>query len=59
LAVLGTAILFWRVRPKAGGLMIPYLLWLTFALVLNYSMFRMGVTGHAIPLVTGTADGRR
>ena len=26
---------FWRLRPLAGGLMIPYLGWLTFATVLN------------------------
>ena len=36
-----TLILFWRVRPVAGALLIPYLLWVLFAAVLNYSVWRM------------------
>jgi tryptophan-rich sensory protein len=31
----GAAGQFWRIRPLAGGLMIPYLGWLVFAATLN------------------------
>jgi len=41
LAILGTTILFWRIRPKAGGLLIPYLAWVTFAAALNFAIFRL------------------
>lgn len=40
-AVLGTTILFWRVAPTAGWLMAPYLLWGSFACVLNASIWWM------------------
>ena len=33
--ILLTAIRFWRVRPVAGWLMVPYLLWVSFATYLN------------------------
>jgi len=36
-----TIVLFWRVRPAAGVLLIPYLLWVTFAAVLNYVVWQM------------------
>ncbi len=36
LAVLTTVVLFWRVRPVAGGLLLPYLAWCLFATVLNW-----------------------
>ena len=36
LAVLTTLILFWRVRPLAGMLLLPYLAWVCFATVLNW-----------------------
>ena len=32
---------FWRVRPLAGLLMVPYLLWVTFATVLTYTVWQM------------------
>lgn len=35
-----TMILFWRVRPVAGVLFVPYLLWVTFASALTYSMWQ-------------------
>jgi translocator protein len=35
-AVIVTIWLFWRVRPLAGMLMLPYLAWILFATVLNY-----------------------
>jgi tryptophan-rich sensory protein len=36
LAVLATLVLFWRVRPIAGMLFVPYLAWVLFATVLNW-----------------------
>jgi benzodiazapine receptor len=36
-----TLILFWRIRPLAGVLLIPYLAWVTFASALNYSIWRL------------------
>jgi len=39
--VLVTLILFWMKRPLAGALLLPYLVWLTFAAALNFSIWRM------------------
>jgi tryptophan-rich sensory protein len=39
--IVATLIAFWRVRPLAGTLFIPYLLWVSFAAVLNYSIWRL------------------
>ena len=36
-----TSIAFWRVRPAAGFLLIPYLLWVTFASALNYTVWQL------------------
>lgn len=36
-----TTILFWRVRPLAGALLVPYLAWVSFASVLNYSLWQL------------------
>jgi len=38
--VMVTIISFWRVRPLAGALLVPYLLWISFAFALNYSLWR-------------------
>jgi tryptophan-rich sensory protein len=40
-AILATLLSFWRVSPAAGALMIPYLLWVTYASALNYSIWRL------------------
>lgn len=32
---------FWRVRPLAGALIVPYLLWVAFATWLNYTVWQM------------------
>ncbi len=37
--VLLTAVAFYSVSPAAGYLMIPYLLWVTFAAYLNFSVY--------------------
>ncbi len=34
-----TIVLFWRIRPIAGILLLPYLLWVTFAGYLNYAIY--------------------
>ncbi len=36
-----TLMLFWRVRVLAGALLIPYLAWVSFAAVLNFTIWRM------------------
>ncbi len=38
-AILTTMVLFFRVRPVAGWLLTPYLVWVTFAGVLNLSIW--------------------
>jgi benzodiazapine receptor len=40
-AILVTIRLFWRVSPTAGALLVPYVLWVSFAAVLNYSIWRL------------------
>lgn len=39
--IVATLIAFWRIRPLAGALFIPYLLWVSFASVLNYSVWQL------------------
>ena len=39
--IVATLVSFWRVRTLAGLLLIPYLLWVTFASVLNYSLWQL------------------
>ena len=39
LTLLITIIKFWRIRPVAGWLMTPYLLWVTFATALNSAIW--------------------
>ena len=41
LVLAATLVLFWMVRPLAGGLLIPYLMWVSFATALNYSIWRL------------------
>lgn len=36
-----TLVLFWRVGFVAGALLVPYLLWVSFALVLCYSVWQL------------------
>ena len=40
-AILGTLVLFWQVSVPAGILFIPYLTWVSFAAVLNFSIWRL------------------
>ena len=39
IAILATIILFYRISKKAGLLLAPYLLWVSFAAFLNYSIW--------------------
>lgn len=39
--IVVTLIAFWRVRALAGALLIPYLLWVSFALALNYAVWQL------------------
>jgi benzodiazapine receptor len=39
--IVATLVSFWRVRALAGTLLIPYLLWVGFASVLNYSVWQL------------------
>lgn len=45
--IVATLVSFWRVRPLAGALLIPYLLWVGFASALNFSLWQLN------PLVLG------
>jgi len=38
--ILFTAVAFWRVRPIAGALLIPYLAWVSFASALTYAIWQ-------------------
>ena len=40
-AILLTILAFWRVTPLAGYLLLPYLLWVTYASALNYSIWSL------------------
>ena len=40
-AILLTAIAFGRTAPVAGWLMIPYLVWVSYATALNFAIWRL------------------
>ena len=42
--IAATIVAFWRVRPLAGALLIPYLLWVSFAGALNWAVWQMNPT---------------
>lgn len=41
--IVATLVSFWRVRPLAGALLIPYLLWVSFASALNFSLWQLNL----------------
>ena len=54
LMALATAKYFRRLRPVAGWLLLPYLLWLCLATALNYETGRLNPGADAAPLgITG------
>ena len=38
--LLATIIQFWRIRPAAGALLLPYLAWITYATALTVAIWR-------------------
>ena len=40
-AIALTLLFFWTVKPLAGALLVPYLLWVTYAAALNLALWRM------------------
>jgi tryptophan-rich sensory protein len=42
-AILLTVITFWQQYAPAGILLVPYLLWVSFAAILNYYIWRMNI----------------
>jgi benzodiazapine receptor len=54
-AILATTILFWQVRPLAGALLVPYLLWVSFAAFLNLTIWRLNA-GQVSELARRWAD---
>jgi len=43
--ILITLLAFWRQSAAAGIIMVPYLLWVSFAGVLNFSIWRLNTAG--------------
>ena len=39
--IVATLVAFWRIRPLAGALLVPYMLWVSFASALNYSIWQL------------------
>jgi tryptophan-rich sensory protein len=44
-AILVTLIMFWRLSPIAGFLLVPYILWTTFAGALNLALWQLNAGG--------------
>jgi tryptophan-rich sensory protein len=40
IAIVGTVAAFWRIRPLAGWLLLPYLAWVGFATALTYATWQ-------------------
>ena len=38
--IAGTVVAFWRIRPMAGALLLPYLAWVAFATALTWSTWQ-------------------
>jgi tryptophan-rich sensory protein len=43
LAILATTVAFWRCSKIAGWLLVPYLAWVSFASLLNFTIWRMNM----------------
>jgi tryptophan-rich sensory protein len=39
--IVATSVAFWRIKPLAGVLLVPYLLWVSFASALNYAVWQL------------------
>lgn len=40
-AIMGTMAAFWRIDRRAAALLVPYLLWVSFATALNFELWRL------------------
>jgi translocator protein len=45
LAIVATIVAFWRIRPLAGAILLPYLAWVSFATALNVEIWRLNPGG--------------
>jgi tryptophan-rich sensory protein len=43
LLIVATLVGFWRVRPLAGALLVPYLCWTSFAAALNFAVWQLNL----------------
>ena len=45
--IAATLVAFWRIRPLAGLLLVPYLMWVSFASMLTFSLWQLnpGILG--------------
>jgi translocator protein len=41
LGIVATLVTFYRIKPLAGALLAPYLAWVTFAVFLNFSLWKL------------------
>ena len=41
ITILATLIAFWRLEPLSGMLLLPYLIWVSFAALLNWTIWQM------------------
>ncbi|MSR21830.1 MAG: tryptophan-rich sensory protein [Gemmatimonadetes bacterium] len=41
IAILGTTFAFWRLSRRAATLMVPYVIWVSFAAALNFAIWRL------------------
>jgi tryptophan-rich sensory protein len=55
-AAVLTTVIFFQISPRAAQLMLPYLLWLTFATTLNYRIWRDNRPGHETTGDDGTPE---
>lgn len=39
ICIVGCIILFYKLKPAASYLLIPYILWVSFAMLLNFSIY--------------------
>lgn len=49
--ILATLILFWKLEPLAGLLLLPYLAWVSFATVLNWTLWQLNRQPSPLPPV--------
>ena len=54
--LLATVIYFWRVRPLAGALLLPYLAWVLFATALNFQFLQLNPHADGQPAPSGAVE---